>query len=638
MGTKNIPHLEAWLEQLVAHSPVVLYCLPLRGDRTQLSWISANVSARFGYAPDDCLAPRWWHDRIHPDDRAVLGQWAALRFSERVVCEYRFRMADDSYRWIRDDMQRIPDADDEPPMCVGTLSDINERKHAELALELSEAQYRAVVEESVQGIVVQQAGRIRYANHACLRIFGYRNLDEVAGQPWDDFVLPEDVPLLRSRIDACTRGEAVPPHSGWQGIRRDGSRVWLESIGSVFLWQGRPAIVSFLTDITERKRLEAQFHQAQKMEAVGHLAGGVAHDFNNLLTVINGYGEILLQTLDAWDPNRKLIDEMRRAGERAASLTRQLLVLSRRQTVVHRVLNPNCVVQDLENLLRRMIGEDIDLAIALRATRRVLADPGQLDQILLNLAVNARDAMPQGGKLTIETQDVDLDAAYTRLRPDVAPGPYVLVAMTDSGCGMTPEVQAHIFEPFFTTKDPHRGTGLGLATVYGIVKQSGGHIGVHSEPNKGTTIKIFMPQAREESRSGTFPIGAIQLERGHETVLVVEDEEAVRTLVRHVLEGSGYHVLEANDGREALRICTSAPGPIDLLVTDVVMPEMGGQQLAEAAVGFCPGLRVLYLSGYTDEAIMRHGVLHERVNFMQKPFTASALTRKVREVLDTPHE
>ncbi len=287
-------------------------------------------------------------------------------------------------------------------------------------------------------------------------------------------------------------------HPGWQAVRRDGTRFWVESVGSPCVWHGGPAVLSFLIDITERKQLEAQLRQSQKMEAIGQLAGGVAHDFNNLLTVINGYSEIVLHSLDVDDPNRGLIDEMRRAGERAASLTRQLLVLSRKQVVASRVLDLNSVVRDLERLLRRMIGEDIDLAIALNATRSVVADPGQLDQVLLNLAVNARDAMPRGGKLTIETQDVDLDTAYTRLHPDLAPGPYVLLAMSDTGCGMTPEVLAHLFEPFFTTKEPHRGTGLGLATVFGIVKQAGGHIAVYSEPNQGAAFKIYLPWARDE--------------------------------------------------------------------------------------------------------------------------------------------
>ena len=637
MSPSNDLRVEPWLGQLLAHSPVVLYARPALGERARFTWISDNIMPLFGYTSAECLAPSWWHDRLHPEDRgSVLAQWAALPHDGRLVTEYRFRRRDGQYRWLRDAVQRAPETDRQPAICVGAWSDITEREPVDQALRQAEAQYRGMVEESLQGIVVQQDGRIQYANPACLRLFGYDAVAEVIGQPWERFVAAEDLPDLRARGKACARGEPVHLHPGWQGVRKDGTRLWLESAANACSWHGRPAILSFLMDITQRKRLEEQFLQAQKMEAIGQLAGGVAHDFNNLLTVINGYSELLLRSMAPEDANRTLVDELRQAGERAASLTRQLLLLSRKQVVVPRVLDLNTVVRDLQKLLQRMIGEDIELATALNATRPVLAHSGQLDQILLNLAVNARDALPQGGKVIIETQDIDLDAGYTRLHPAVAPGPYVLLAMSDSGCGMTPEVQAHIFEPFFTTKDASKGTGLGLATVYGIVRQFGGHIAVYSEPGHGTTFKIYLPWARDEAQQRSNPAELPAVAPGHETVLLVEDEYAVRSLVRHVLADGGYSVLEAHDGREALRICARQADPIDLLITDVVMPEMSGQQLAATAIAAHPNLRVLFLSGYTEEAVLRHGVLPEKVHFLQKPFTASALTRKVREVLDEP--
>jgi PAS domain S-box-containing protein len=637
MNTTNACRVDECLEASLASSPVVHYGLPADGDRRRLSWISEQVASLLGYPSAVCLAPDWWEDGIHPEDRrSMLARTAAPLRDTRLVCEYRLRRSDGSYCWVRDELQR-PVTNGEPaPFCVGVLMDITDHKRIEQALTDTASQFRAMVEQSVQAIAITQAGRIQFANLACIRLFGYTRSDEVVGQAWDAFSTPEDQPKLRERIEACLRGEAVPPHPGWQGIRQDGTRVWVESVGNRFTWQGRPAVLSFLTDATDRMKLEAQYRQAQKMEAIGQLAGGVAHDFNNLLTVINGYSEILLASMDADDPKRDIVAELQHAGGRATALTRQLLVVSRKQNITPRVLDLNAHLQDLELLLARTIGEDIQLGIALHATDPVLADPSQLDQILLNLAINARDAMPRGGKLTIETRNICLDDTYTRLRPGVAPGPYVLLAVSDTGCGMTPEVQTHIFEPFFTTKGPHEGTGLGLATVYGIVKQSGGHIGLYSEPGQGTTFRIYLPCAHAGERATERAACAVPPPGGHETVLVVEDEPAVRNLLRQVLLANGYQVLEAANGHDGLAICHEHAGLIDLLITDVVMPQMDGQELAHAAMIILPALRVLFLSGYTEEAIVRHGVLSENVQFLGKPFVGSELARKVREVLDEP--
>ncbi len=387
----------------------------------------------------------------------------------------------------------------------------------------------------------------------------------------------------------------------------------------------------------ERWRLEEQLRQSQKMEAIGQLAGGVAHDFNNLLTIVSGYSQLLLGQDDLSAATRDKIHEIGQAGERAASLTRQLLAFGRKQVLEPEVLDLNALVAGTEKMLRHTIGEDIHLGTALDpALARVTADPGQIEQIILNLAVNARDAMPQGGKLTIETANVELDESYTRAHPTISPGSYVMLAVSDTGCGMTPEVMNRVFEPFFTTKGPGKGTGLGLATVYGIVQQSGGHIGLYSEPGHGTSFKVYLPMTEAEASSRRSRQDTRGLPIGSETVLLVEDDESVRALSRSVLAMSGYTVLEANGAAAALRICEQHTGSIQIVVTDVVMPETGGRILVERLGAMRPAIKALYVSGYTDDTVLRHGVLEEGTHFLQKPFTPAALANKVREVLDQP--
>jgi signal transduction histidine kinase len=388
---------------------------------------------------------------------------------------------------------------------------------------------------------------------------------------------------------------------------------------------------------TERKKLEEQLRQAQKMEAIGQLTGGIAHDFNNMLTVILGYSELMLQRLKADDPLRSEVEQVKEAGVRASMLTRQLLAFGRKQVLQPRVLDLNAVLTNMDQMLQRLIGEDIHLVtMPAPGLRRVRADPGQIEQVIVNLAVNARDAMPQGGKLTIETANVELDNAYAREHVSVRPGSFVMLAVSDTGCGMDRETQARIFEPFFTTKEPGKGTGLGLSTVYGIVKQSDGNIWVYSEPGRGTTFKIYLPRvegAVEAVEPGLAPTRAV---RGSETVLLVEDENAVRALIRSTLQANGYTVLEAHHGKHAIQIYEQHKGPIHLLVTDVVMPEMSGRELAEHLKTSRPNMKVLFMSGYTDKAIVNHGELDPDTAFLQKPFTPDALARMVREVLDSP--
>jgi two-component system cell cycle sensor histidine kinase/response regulator CckA len=400
-----------------------------------------------------------------------------------------------------------------------------------------------------------------------------------------------------------------------------------------------PAVRGALALAESRARarsLEAQLLQSQKMEAVGRLAGGVAHDFNNILTAIGGYADLLLADLPADDARRQDIDEIHRAARRAASLTQQLLAFSRRQIMQPKVVDLNALVADIDKMLRRLIGEDVLLSAVLAPNLgNVRADPGQLEQVILNLAVNARDAMPSGGHLTIQTRNVELDQSYVAEHPAVTPGPYVLLSVSDTGTGMTDETKSHIFEPFFTTKPRGKGTGLGLATVYGIIQQTGGHIWAYSEVGRGTTMKVYLP--RVDLPADSLPSASPEAEedlRGSATVLLVEDETAVRAVTRQLLTRSGYTVVEAADGHMALALTAALDQPVDLLLTDVVMPGMSGRELAERLAAQRPGLRVLFMSGYADDAIVRHGMLEPGLAYLEKPFRPEALLRKVRDVLD----
>jgi signal transduction histidine kinase len=422
-------------------------------------------------------------------------------------------------------------------------------------------------------------------------------------------------------------------HTGLVHRRKDGTLLDVEVSTDEITFEGRPARLVLARDVTTRRHLEEQLRQSQKMEAVGRLAGGVAHDFNNLLTAILGYCQLLERQLADQESLQSDVQEIRRAGERAASLTQQLLAFSRKQVLRAALVDVNVLVADLEKMLRRMIGEDIELVTVLRDDAALVrADPNQFEQVILNLAVNARDAMPQGGRLTIETACVELDDAYAREHLPALPGRYVMLAVTDTGAGIDAETRTHLFEPFFTTKGVGRGTGLGLATVYGIVKQFGGYIWVYSEPGHGSTFKIYLPEARDEREPRAAPPPAPR--GGSETVLLVEDEATVRALARKALRAHGYTVLEARAGAEALDVRAGHAGPVHLLLTDVVMPGMSGRELAERITRAHQGTRVLYMSGYTDDAVLRHGVLERGTAYIQKPFTPDVLARRVREVLD----
>jgi signal transduction histidine kinase/ActR/RegA family two-component response regulator len=441
---------------------------------------------------------------------------------------------------------------------------------------------------------------------------------------------------LREALESCL-ASGTPWQLELSATLADGAEriLWSEGARLTGGNLGDAKILAVLQDVTLQRLAEERSSQSERLAAIGRLTGGVAHDFNNLLTVIIGHSDLLLTRIDQNSPTSRHVEEIVKAAERAGDLTRQLLAFSRKQILHPKVLELNAIVADVEKMLRRLIGEDIKLVLNLdRNLGRVRADPGQIEQVLMNLAVNSRDAMPQGGRLTIETRNVDLDESYARNHVTVQPGPYVMIAVSDTGYGMDKETQSHIFEPFFTTKEAGKGTGLGLATVYGIVKQSGGNIWVYSEQKRGTTFKIYLPRVGEPAEVGPTRRLAATVLHGSETILLVEDEATLRRLAREVLETCGYTVLEAANGNEALLLHSQHQGRIQLMVTDVVMPEMSGRELAERIATMDPELRVLYMSGYTDDAVVLHGVLAEAVDFIQKPFSPDALAEKVRVVLD----
>jgi PAS domain S-box-containing protein len=525
---------------------------------------------------------------------------------------------------------------------VGISRDVTERKRAEEAIRRSEERLRQAVRVSNLGIF----------DHDHLTETVYWSPQERAIHGWEAETAPtvaEFVGMLhpedRERITAAIRRAHDPAGDGLfdveqRIIRPDGEVRWLVT-RSQTLFEGEGAArhpvrtVGAVLDATEWKRLEEQLRQSQKMEAIGCLAGGVAHDFNNLLTVITGFGELAFDNMCRDDPNRELLAEVLKAGKSAAALTRQLLAFSRKQVLQPRVLDVNVLIGELSKMLLRLLGENIGIRLeAGAALGLVKVDPGQFEQAVINLAVNARDAMPTGGRLTIETRNVELDEAYVAQHSDVRPGRYVRVAVSDTGHGMDAATRARIFEPFFTTKGPSRGTGLGLAMVYGFVKQSGGHIDAMSEVGRGTTFEVYLPRTDETACAGRSSLDPATLPLGTETVLLVEDQDAVRLFARRVLLAGGYSVLEARDGEEALRVAQQYQGPIHLLLTDVVMPRMSGPQLAGLLTGDRHELRVLFVSGYTDEALPLGGIPEAGCAFLQKPFNPVRLARKVREVLD----
>jgi hypothetical protein len=511
------------------------------------------------------------------------------------------------------------------------------RRDVASILEKNGQMVAALLESASQAIVgSDDAGRIVLANARTEAMFAYPR-QELLGNSIE-MLLPEAARARhgRDRADFFANPRVRDMGIGMElsGRRKDGVQFPVEvSLSYVRTEEGLFAI-AFVTDISQRKKLEEQLMHAQKMEAVGRLAGGVAHDFSNMLTVIAGYTQMILDQVSPPDPLRDYAEEILKASDRAAALTNQLLAFSRRQIVQSRVFDVNSVLLHTEKLLRRLIGEDVELALKLNpGAGRIKADPGHLEQAIFNLATNARDAMPRGGRITIETEPVTLDNSYARTHLGVQPGEFVMIAVSDNGHGMDAETRRRIFEPFFTTKERGKGTGLGLATVYGIVKQAGGDIWVYSEIGKGATFKLYFPAVSEPASDALGGDVAAARDTRHATVLLVEDEQGVRDLTARMLKLMGYTALVASSGAEALALAKTHQGLIELLLTDVVMPGMGGRQLAEELRRLRPEIKVIYVSGYTEHTVSDHGVLDPGVEFLGKPFSREALGRKLREAL-----
>jgi len=578
-------------------------------------------------------------EQIHPEDREKVRQAAeeARHTGVGKPLEYRVRHKDGSWRVLESTASVIRNSKGEPESFVIVNRDVTERKRSAEALRRSEAGFRSVVEDAPYGIYrATLSGELVLVNSALEKILGYSSQEDLLRTNLAESIYR--YPLEHQKLNETLLQQESFKDIELEWKRKDGAPIIVRCSGCPIKDEtGAIAYVEvFAEDITERRTLERQLRMAQKMEAVGRLTGGIAHDFNNLLGVIIGYSQVLKRGLGSEHTSFEHADEIEKAGKRAVSLTRQLLAFSRQQVLEPVVLNLNTLVSDMEKMLPRLIGEDVALKLELDTSLlQVKADPSQIEQVILNLTVNARDAMPDGGRLLIHTANVNLDTAYTHNHPGSRAGSYVMLRVTDTGTGIDPEIQSQIFEPFFTTKERDKGTGLGLATVYGIVKQSGGYIAVDSEKGKGASFSVYLPPLEQAATHSVAPLAATPVNtRGTETILLVEDAEPLRKLAEMFLKESGYRILSAPDGQQALQMARQHLGPINLLLTDVVMPGMNGRVLGERLAPSQPGMKVLYMSGYTDSFIAGHGVLEAGTHLLHKPFTQETLTRKVREILD----
>ncbi|MFL5583737.1 MAG: PAS domain S-box protein [Gemmatimonadaceae bacterium] len=580
---------------------------------------------------------QWWHDHIHPEDRerVIAGVRDVLdHCGTSWSDQYRYRRADGSYANVMDRGSITRDSTGAPVRMIGAMSDVTERSRSEAAIRF-QAQLLNAVQQAV--VATDPEGLVIFWNAFAERLYGW-SATEAVGKAIEELT---PSPFLRQHsAEIVERGAAGESWTGEFLVQGKSGKAFPALLTTSPVRDERGAVLGYVhvsIDLTERRNLEEQFRQSQKMDAVGRLAGGIAHDFNNLLTVIRLNTEIIMDGFDPTDPRSEDVKQIRSAAERASSLTRQLLAFSRKQILQPRVLDLNSVVSTVEPMLRRLIGEDITIASSCSARGYVVADPGQLEQILVNLVVNARDAMPQGGTIAIETQNAELDETYSSEHAPVIPGRYIMLAVGDNGIGMNSDTREHAFDPFFTTKEAGKGTGLGLATVYGIVKQSGGYVWIYSEPGLGTTLKLYFPEVSSAAafKTGEYRVVAKpEVARGSETILLVEDEEAVRGLTSRILEKQGYRVIAAQHGREAMEIASNEDGHIDLVLTDIVMPGMNGRGLVERLAAIRPRIKSLYMSGYTDDDIVRRGFIEPSKSFLQKPFTSDALLQTVRKVLD----
>jgi len=596
---------------------------------------SLSYQKVLGYSAEELKSSSSF-EQIHPEDRERVKAAAEQARSSGLgsTLEYRMRHNDGTWRTLESTASVIRNAKGEPENLVIVNRDITDRKSALQALRRSEASFRSVIADAPYGIFrADLSGNFLMVNSALGKMLGYESQEELleVNLGTGIYRYPAEHQKL-VEMSLCAR-HFKDVEVEWK--RKDGAFITVRCSGWPTKDENSTYIEVFAEDVTERRLLERKLYLAQKMEAVGRLSGGIAHDFNNLLGVIIGYIQVMKRGLPPGQLSYEYAEEIEKAGQRAVSLTRQLLAFSRQQILEPVVLNLNVLVTDMEKMLSRLIGEDVQLNLKLDpAIGQVKADPGQMEQVMMNLAVNSRDAMPNGGSLTIQTKNVELDAGFVREHPWAVTGHHVMLDVTDTGTGMDPETQAHIFEPFFTTKERDKGTGLGLATVYGVVKQSNGYITVESEKGKGTSFKIYLPLVEQPVSTHSEGSRAPLTVRGSETILVVEDAEPLRKLATLFLKDNGYQVLTAADGSDALEVASRHPGSIHMLLTDVVMPGMNGRVLAEKLALRHPGMKVLYMSGYTDSFIAGHGVLEEGVQLIHKPFTEEALARKVREVLD----
>jgi PAS domain S-box-containing protein len=606
--------------------------------RNLLSW-SEEACAVMGLPPSERGRP--WHEFrqiVHPDDWPIVHEARSRALAGEPPRKLAFRTVLDNgdMRHVETIAEPVRDQAGRIVRVVGAIQDVSDKKAAEGVLRGSEERLQLALQATGLGpwdwdLTTNQ---VEFWPE-WKRQIGYEPHELSGGYvEWESRVHPDDKERVLSELRAYLGGEHPAYATEFRLRHKNGSYRWIYTRGVALRdASGRQThMIGCHLDITERKQLEQQYRQSQKMQAIGLLAGGIAHDFNNLLTAINGYAELIAEELGPYHRSQRDVAEIRAAAMSAASLTRQLLAFSRRQILQPQVLDIDQALRRMQHLLGRVIGENITLAVKPAATGRITADAGQIEQVIINLAVNARDAMPDGGRLLIETADVDLDAMFAARHPGASPGRHVMIAVSDTGTGMDEETKARLFEPFFTTKPAGKGTGLGLATVYGIVKQSGGSIWIYSEPGRGTTFKIYLPVTVASVEPPPEPEDTSLL-RGTETVLVVEDQAAVRDLIEKTLHRLGYTVIAAATGAEALAAARSHRAPIHVLLTDVVLPDGSGRDAARQVLAIRPTTRVLYMSGYTDDAIVRHGVLDHGLAFIQKPFTGAAVVRKIREVI-----
>jgi two-component system, cell cycle sensor histidine kinase and response regulator CckA len=644
---------EAKYRRLVEQVPAISYVAEA-GAQGRFYYLSPQVKNVLGYRPEDCVQdPLFWWNHLNPEDHPVAmleDQWEPGR---PLQVEYRMRRQDGQEVWLRDEALVFLDPETGRRMTRGLLIDITDRKRADEARRDSEERYRVFVSQSAEGIyrtehdppvpthlpvdeqiaLSLKSGYIAECNDAMAKMYGFRDAQELLGKRLSEFLIADD-PVTREFM--ATYIQSGYRIIDWESHERDAHgrvKIFRNTMMGIVEEGKLVRNWGIQRDVTERMHLEQQLRNAQQLEAIGRLAGGVAHDFNNILSIITGHSELLLRTMSLDDRARNGLEQIRRAAERAALLTHQLLAFSRKQVLQPKVLDLNEAVAAVQQMLARVIGEDIELAANLDPSLLLVkADPGQVEQVLMNLAINARDAMPQGGKLTMSTSNLEVAAERGR-DYDLAPGRYAMLQVTDTGQGMDAATLPHIFEPFFTTKPIGKGTGLGLSTVYGIVKQSGGSVAVESEPGRGTEFRICLPaqDGISHQRQGG---GGERIGGGSETILIAEDEADLRDLTRIFLQEYGYNVITASSAEQAIQIAEKISAPIHLLLTDVIMPGMSGRQLAERIQSKWPQTKVVYMTGYTDDMVMPHKVLEPGVQLLQKPFSRADLALKVRSTLD----